>query len=105
MVGTPIYMAPEQMEGREVDARSDIYSLGILMYELATGKPPFDSDTVVGLLAQHKYSPPVAIRERVTGKGCPAALEEIVLRCLEKHPDHRYQSGTDVAEALNEIKF
>ena len=103
MVGTPIYMAPEQMEGQEVDARSDIYSLGVVMYELLSGAPPFESETVVGLLAQHKYSPPIPIRQRATGANCPTELEDVVLQCLSKAPEDRFSTGYEVAAALRAI--
>jgi len=100
MVGTPMYMAPEQIEGGDVDARSDIYSLGVVLYELATAAPPFQADSKVGLLAQHKYVIPMPIRERVSGASCPPKLEAIILRCLAKKPADRFATATELQDEL-----
>ena len=73
------------------------------MYELLSGAPPFESETVVGLLAQHKYSPPIPIRQRATGANCPTELEDVVLQCLSKAPEDRFSTGYEVAAALRAI--
>lgn len=98
-LGTPQYMSPEQADRpRSVDGRSDIYSLGIILFELATGQVPFRADTVVAVLFMHHDTAPPAPSSLVPG--LPPALEEIILRCLEKAPEQRYQTAGEVARAL-----
>jgi len=103
LLGTPHYMAPEQIDGENVDARSDIYSLGAVLYEMATCATPFTADTVVNLLVQHKIAVPKAIRKYPQSAHCPPALEELVLSCLEKSPLNRPQSANDIARRLRWI--
>jgi serine/threonine protein kinase len=98
IVGTPEYMAPEQFQGHRVDSRSDVYSLGIVLYELLCGGVPFRSDTPVGLGMQHQQTLPPPIRTQ--RPNVPAWLERIVLRCLEKDPSARF---VDAAEAAAEL--
>jgi tRNA A-37 threonylcarbamoyl transferase component Bud32 len=86
--GSPDYMSPEQCQGAFIDARSDIYSLGIILYELLLGRRPFDADNFAGLLEAHVFTPP--LRPSLFREGCPTELEAIILRCLEKSPDARY---------------
>jgi len=86
--GTPHYMAPEQCQGMAVDGRSDIYALGIILYELITGALPFESETLVGIITAHLTElPPLPSIRR---PDCPPGLEAILLRCLEKNPADRY---------------
>ena len=99
MMGTPHYMAPEQIDG-ETDLRSDIYALGILMYEMVTGMPPFDAESVAEVLAMHKWADPPAIHDTFEDADCPKALEAIIVRCLVKDPDKRYQTAPEVAKEL-----
>jgi serine/threonine-protein kinase len=90
--GTPHYMSPEQASGQPVDHRSDIYSLGIIMYEMFTGRVPFEADTYMGVLTQHMFVQPVP-PSRVMGASAElGALEEIALVCLAKGPEDRYPS-------------
>ena len=100
ITGSPLFLSPEQATGEsEPDARSDIYSLGVVMYYLLTGQPPFDGDKAIRVIishAQDKPTPPSEINPLV-----PADLEAIVLRCLEKKPEDRYQSAEDLAAALD----
>jgi len=94
IVGTFQYMAPEQLEGKEADARSDIFSLGAVLYEMATGKRAFEGRSQASLIASIlKEQPrPLSSFDQLT----PPALERTVMRCLEKEPDDRYQTARDV---------
>jgi serine/threonine-protein kinase len=99
-LGTPYYMSPEQIEGRTVDARCDIYALGIILYEMLVGEVPFaDQSTPAVLVKQLKERP---IRPSLKNAAVPPALEAIALRCLEKDPEQRYQTADAFAAALNE---
>jgi molecular chaperone DnaK (HSP70) len=102
IVGTPHYMAPEQIVG-EVDGRSDIYALGVLLYELVAGVPPFDDESSALLLAKHQNDAPVPLSQNPYAPHCPAGLEAIVMRCLEKDPAERYQTADELAEALKQL--
>ncbi|MGZ8867149.1 MAG: serine/threonine-protein kinase [Thermoanaerobaculia bacterium] len=98
MVGTPEYMSPEQFGGGRVDARSDIYSLGILLYELTSGEVPFGGDTPVVLGIKHQTAQPAPIRG--SRPNVPAWLERIILKCLEKDPADRFLTASDLAAEL-----
>lgn len=98
MLGTVKYLAPEQVEGHPVDGRTDIYALGVVMYEMLTGRPPFDADTAAATaLARLHQAPPPIRRQR---PDVPPPLESIVMRCLAKAPDERFQSAADLRAAL-----
>src|SRR5206468_3547424 len=98
MVGTVSYMPPEQATGGEVTARSDLYSLGAMLYELVTGRPPFIGDESVAIITQHLNTPPVAPSWHVPD--LPPALEALILRLLEKDPSKRPGSAAEVRQAL-----
>ena len=101
IVGTPHYMAPEQVEGREADARTDVWALGALLYEMATGQRPFDGDSaasVIGAILKD-VPPPVSTRAPLI----PRELDRVVERCLAKDPDERWQSAADVGAVLRWI--
>src|SRR5277367_3984913 len=98
VLGTPAYLSPEQIEGRKQDGRSDLFSLGVVLYEMITGVRPFAGDSLGDVCAQILTANP--IRPSKLNPGVPAALDRIVARCLAKNPDERYQSGNDLARAL-----
>src|SRR5687768_9015940 len=98
VLGTPSYMAPEQALGQKVDARTDLYALGVLLYELTTGRVPFAGDDALTVLSQHVHAPPVP--PRVLRSDLPRALELLILRLLEKNPDARFQTAAEAAAAL-----
>jgi eukaryotic-like serine/threonine-protein kinase len=97
-MGTPHYMSPEQAMGKLVDGRSDLYALGVVLYEALVGFPPFDGADAFSVGYKHVHEKPVAITE--IDSRVPEALGTIVMRCLEKSPDARYPRGTALADAL-----
>jgi len=100
--GTPHYMSPEQAAGQMVDARTDIYALGIIMYEMCTGRVPFDADTFMGILTKHMFEPPPPPTENGAGVEL-GRLEPVILRCLAKKPEDRYPTMDELAEDLARI--
>ncbi len=101
MLGTANYMAPEQALGGEVTLLADLYSLGAMLYEMVTGRPPFQGSDGTAVISQHISTPPVA--PSWLADQCPADLEELILRLLVKDPADRPQSSTEVIEALERI--
>jgi two-component system LytT family response regulator len=101
VLGTVQYMSPEQALGREVDHRSDIFSLGIVLFEMATGRLPFDGSNAQEILAKILTSQPEAIAR--FNYDAPAELERIIRKCLEKDPDERYQSAREVVLDLRAL--
>ena len=99
--GTPHYMSPEQCGGQGIDHRTDIYALGVILYEMVTGQVPFDADNLMGVLTKHMYEmpvPPNSVSE--ISVDCPPALEAIILKALQKDPADRYASMAELAEDL-----
>jgi serine/threonine-protein kinase len=97
-MGTPHYMSPEQAMGRLVDGRSDLYAVGLLLYEMLLGHPPFDGDDSYAVGYKHVHEAPVAPDQVDTR--IPAALSAIVMKCLSKQPSDRYDRGFELADAL-----
>ena len=102
IVGTVSYMAPEQALGKPPDACSDLYSLGALLYEMLTGRPPFVADSAVAVISQHTSAEPVAPSWH--NDQIPAELEQVVLKLLAKNPDDRYADATELRTALAEAR-
>ena len=101
VLGTVMYMSPEQVQGQTVDARSDVFSLGVVLYELLTYQTPFPGDDVPSILYKILNEPPEAITKCIPQ--CPAPLEQIVQRALAKDREERYQSAEDMAFDLQRI--
>ena len=103
ILGSVHYFSPEQARGGYVDEKSDIYSLGIVMYEMLTGQVPFDGDNPVNIALMHingEMIPPSKLVD-----GVPPALEHIIMKCTDKYPINRYASADELIEALNNLEF
>jgi serine/threonine protein kinase len=101
--GTPEFMSPEQAQGRTLTPASDIYSLAVILYELLTGKLPFDARTPIEFLQLHVTAKPIPLSERVPGKTFDPVLGDVVAHALLKKPEERYQSGGELSAALRPI--
>ena len=98
LVGTPDYMSPEQVKGEELDSRSDLFSLGIIFYELLTGRVPYEAKTTVATLLKRTSErpvPPVNLDQTI-----PRSVSDVVVRCLEIDPQRRYQSAQEIRQDL-----
>jgi serine/threonine-protein kinase len=102
--GTPHYMSPEQCAGTAVDKRTDIYALGVIMYEMSSSRVPFDADNLMGILTKHLYEEPVAPHELPPPVDVPPALEAVILKCLAKKTDARYQTMQEVLADLELVE-
>jgi len=102
IVGTVAYMSPEQAEGKAIDHRSDVFSLGIVLYEMATGQRPFKDDSNLSVLSAILRDTPRAVSE--VNRVLPQELSRIVRRCLTKDPARRYQTAADLRNELEELK-
>ncbi|HTQ06417.1 MAG TPA: serine/threonine-protein kinase [Polyangiaceae bacterium] len=98
--GTPEFMSPEQAQGRVLDARSDIYSLAVILYEVLTGKLPFSARTPMEYIQKHVMEPAIPLNQRVPERKFSQGLEDVLSRALLKKPDERYQSAAEFGEAL-----
>jgi serine/threonine protein kinase len=99
-VGTPAYMSPEQCQDKTLDGRSDLYSLGVVLYEVVTGYLPFQINSFGDAVQKHVNAAPLSPRE--VRPDLPPFVEQIILRCLAKRPEERYQTGSDLARVLQE---
>jgi len=100
IIGTPAYLSPEQAQGMALDHRTDIYSIGVVIYEMATGQLPFSTDDIPALLLQHVKQPPPP--PRLHSPNLSAQLEAVILKTLEKNPARRFQSMEALASALSD---
>lgn len=98
VIGTPAYISPEQAQGLTLDRRTDLYSLGIVLFEMATGQLPFNADDITALLIQHVQQQPPTLRS--INPDIPSGLESVILKTLEKKPERRFQTGHTLADAL-----
>jgi serine/threonine protein kinase/Flp pilus assembly protein TadD len=102
MIGTPEYMSPEQVEGKDVDHRSDLYSLGVILYEMVTGRVPFEGDTPFTVGVKHKSEIPQNPKE--INSQIPDTLNNVIFKCLEKEKEKRYQSIGELRSELENIE-
>lgn len=101
--GSPFYMSPEQCTGANIDLRSDIYSMGMVMYEILVGRPAFEEKNIGRIVNKHLKEMPLRFVESAPGKAIPETVEEIVFRCVQKNPDKRYQTMEELEMALQQI--
>jgi serine/threonine protein kinase/Flp pilus assembly protein TadD len=102
IIGTPEYMSPEQVEGKEVDQRSDLYSLGVILYEMLTGRVPFEGDTPLSIAVKHKTEAPQD--PRTLNAQLPLDLSQLILKCLEKDEKKRPQNAEEILSQLSRIE-
>ena len=102
IIGTPEYMAPEQAEGRDIDCRVDIYALGAILFEMVTGRVPFEGTTPLSIVLKHRSEPPAD--PQTINSQISAGLSRIILKCLAKSRDARYRSATEVLEDLTAVE-
>jgi serine/threonine protein kinase len=102
VLGTPSFMSPEQLEGRTVTGHSDLFSLGVSLFQLLTGQLPFTADSMTGLMQQIAEAPHAPLR--AFRPDLPACVESIIDRALAKNPDARYDSGAQMAAALDDCR-
>ena len=102
MIGTPEYMSPEQVEGKDVDPRSDIYSLGVIMFEMVTGRVPFEGESSLSIALKHKTEAPADPRK--FNARVPAGLSAVILKCLEKDRKKRFQEAGEIVIELKAIE-
>ena len=102
LIGTPEYMSPEQVEGKDIDQRSDIYSLGVILYEMVTGRLPFSGDTPLSVAHKHKYEAPEDPKK--LNAQLPDDLTRVILKCLAKDRNQRFQSAAELGTELGRIE-
>jgi len=102
MIGTPTYMSPEQVDAKQVDKRSDIYSLGVILYEMIAGRVPFDGDTALSIALKHKTEKPLDPID--FNAQMPLELNRVILKCMEKDKEKRYQDAKELLSDLSKIE-
>ena len=100
VLGTADYLSPEQARGEKLTASSDLYSLGVVMFEMLTGRPPFMGPTAVSIAMQHASTNPPAMQQVNSNTSIPAAVEQMVMKTLEKEPEDRFLSAHEMRQAL-----
>jgi serine/threonine-protein kinase len=100
VMGTPYYMSPEQCRGEKLDARSDVYSLGAVLYEMVSGKRPFTAENISGIITKHLYEPPPPLRPSLS---IPSSVTAVMMRALSKDPGQRQKSATALARELQQV--
>jgi serine/threonine protein kinase len=102
-IGTPVYASPEQVKGESLDERTDLYSLGVVIFEMVTGRRPFNADTAKEMIKMHlETAPPSPLDLRPE---LPSDFSELILRCLAKDPSDRFQNAAELCEVLDNIKL
>jgi eukaryotic-like serine/threonine-protein kinase len=101
--GTPEFMSPEQAQGKALTPASDVYSLAVILYEVLTGKLPFDAKSAMDYIQLHVTGKPILLNQRVPGKAFPALLERVIDRALAKRPEDRFVSAADFATAMQQV--
>jgi serine/threonine-protein kinase len=102
VLGTPSYMSPEQIAGKKVDGRSDLFSLGVVLYELLTGERPFQGDSIATIMFQITSSPLPPVTNFVPG--LPPIFQKLVEKALAKDPEQRFQTGEELSRTLRALK-
>jgi serine/threonine-protein kinase len=97
-LGTPDYMSPEQIQGKRGDARSDVYAIGVMLYEMLAGRVPWEGDNALSVMSQHINAPVPSLHE--INSAVPPPIEGIVRKCLRKNPDERYEDATSLETDL-----
>src|SRR5208282_5311924 len=102
LLGTPSFMPPEQFTGAPIDGRADLFSLGVILYSLATGEQPFPGETMTAVSYKVVYTEPVPPAK--LNPAIPARFEAVILKCLAKSPAERYQTGEELAQDLAALR-